>query len=247
MAAGRRGDREALGPLALKSSVAALAVDVDLRRASANAYGADSLVHWLERLGSASPSVPRTIPYDSIVSRMLDLGGTSLRTLYASGIAGGGRLPYADILAGAGLELASRQVEDPSLGASLVSDGRGGFAFRNLVQGGLADRMGIRAGDRLVSVNGQPVSADNLLPIMAVVADLKSRLREGEPFRVEVERSAATVELEGKLEAWTRTEAIVVEEDRPSRAEAVAREAIFAGRPGQAPAVVGEWPAGQSP
>jgi S1-C subfamily serine protease len=152
-----------------------------------------------------------------------------VRSLYASAIAGTGRLPYAQVLGEAGLELAKRDVEDLGLGAGLVPDDEGGFVFRDIVPQGLGGRIGLLEGDHLVSVNGQPVTPDNLLPILAVVADLRSRLREGEPFRVEVARGGQHVELKGYLEPWTRSVTSVVEDERASASEAAVREGIFAG------------------
>ncbi|MBA2566024.1 MAG: hypothetical protein H0V09_11475, partial [Gemmatimonadetes bacterium] len=45
-------ERDAAVPLALKSGLAALALDIELRRASANGLGADSLLGWLAGGGS---------------------------------------------------------------------------------------------------------------------------------------------------------------------------------------------------
>ncbi len=267
-AAARQADRGANEPLALKSPLAALALDVEMRRSSGGAFGTDSLVRFLETstwgaaaaspaLGvagaarasgpaaaspaSGTPVVVRAMPYDSIVGWMLKAGGAPVRSLYASAIAGRGRLPYAQVLAGAGLQLAKRDVEDLGLGAALVPDGQSGFVFRDIVPQGLGGRIGLLEGDRLVSVNGQPVTPDNLLPILAVVADLRSRLRDGESFRIEVERGGQHVDLKGYLEPWTRSVTTVVEDDRASAPQAAVREAIFSGARRQASAAASDW------
>jgi predicted metalloprotease with PDZ domain len=252
-AAGRQTDREAAEPLALKSPLAALAQDVEMRRSSGGAVGADSLIRFLQSAaagvaavpggqsraatpGAGAPVLVRPMPYDSIMGWMMKAGGSPVRSLYATGVAGTGRLPYAQILGEAGLELAKRDVEDLGLGAALVPDGEGGFTFRDIVPHGLGGRIGLLEGDHLVSVNGQPVTSDNLLPILAVVADLRSRLRDGEPFRVEVERGGRHVELKGYLEPWTRSVTSVVEDDRASAPQAALRESVFAGSSRQASA-----------
>jgi predicted metalloprotease with PDZ domain len=229
-AAGQPVEREVLEPLALKSPLAALAVDVELRRASANAFGADSLLRYLE----GGESGPRVLPYDSIVGWALELGGPPLRALYAGAIAGPGALPYAEILSGAGLELVTREVEELNLGASLVPDGQGSFTFQNIQPQGIGGRMGLRPGDRLLAVNQQPVTPDNLLPLLAVLADLRSGLREGKPVTVQVRRGGVDLELEGQLLPWTREVMVVVESEWASAAAAALREAIFSGERRQA-------------
>jgi C-terminal processing protease CtpA/Prc len=114
--------------------------------------------------------------------------------------------------------------------------------FRDIVPQGLGGRIGLREGDRLVGVNGQPVALDNLLPILAVLADLRSRLRDGESFRIEVERGGQRVELKGYLEPWTRTVTSVVEDERATARETAVREAIFSGARRQTSAAAGTWP-----
>ncbi len=255
-AAGRQAHRASVEPLALKGPLAALWLDVELRRVSRGAWGADSLMRYLdasasgtvpaERSGAppaaraAAPPVPRAMPYDSIVGWLVRTGGAPVRSLFATAIAGTGRLPYAQILAGAGLQLARSDVEELGLGASLVPDGEGGLAFRDIVPEGLGGRIGLREGDRLVAVNGQPVTLDNLLPILAVVADLRSRLRDGESFTIEVERGGQHASLKGYLEPWTRSVTGVVENERAAPAEAAVREGIFSGARGQASAAASE-------
>lgn len=230
VAATRTADRDLLEPLALKSPLAALALDVELRRSSGNAFGADSLLRYLEGGGGG----PRVLPYDSIVGWVLKLGGAPVRALYAGSIAGTQPLPYERILAAAGLELATREVEEANLGASLLPDGKGSFTFGDVQPQGIGGRMGLRSGDRLVAVNQQPVTPVNLLPLLAVVADLRSGLREGKPLRVRVERKGVEIELSGTLVPWTRALTEVVESERASPAEAALREAIFSGERGQA-------------
>lgn len=226
-----RADRDVLDPLALKSPLAALALDVQLRRSTGNAFGADSLLRWLEG-GAAGP---RVVPYDSIVSWVVRLGGPPVRSLYTGAIAGSQNLPYAEILAAAGLELATSEVEELNLGASLLPDGGGGFVFRNVDPNGIGGRMGLRSGDRLLSVNHQPVSPHNLFPLLAVLADLRSGLRVGKPLAISVQRGGTKLDLTGSLAPWTRKVKTVVESERASPAATALREAIFGGERGSAP------------
>ena len=217
---------EARDALARKSPLAVLALDVELRRATANAVGTDSLLRWLEGAGRPEP-----VPYDSIVGWLLARGGGGTRALYASSIAGSEPLPVEAVLTGAGLELVTREVEELNLGASLLPAGDGSFRFRSVVPQGIGGRMGLRAGDRLVAVNQQPVSRDNLLPLLAVLADLKSGLRTGKPVTVRVERDGREVDLRGRLEPWRREVPLVVESGRASDGQVAVREAIFSGAP----------------
>jgi predicted metalloprotease with PDZ domain len=221
-AASRVPGRDMLEAIALKSPLAALALDVELRRASGNSFGTDSLLRWLENRPAG-----KFAPYDSIVGWALQAGGGPVRALYAEAIAGSKPLPHADILAAAGLELTSREVEELGLGASLIAEGDGKLVFQNVVAQGLGGRMGLRSGDRLVAVNQQPVSSDNLFPLLAVVADLRSGLRMGKPLKIRVERNGGERDLTGKLQPWKREVKMVAENKSASAAQAALREAIF--------------------
>ncbi|HEY7530712.1 MAG TPA: hypothetical protein VIC56_08565 [Gemmatimonadota bacterium] len=227
VAATRAETRDVLDPLALKSPLAVLAVDVETRRASGNAFGLDSLLHRLEGGAGGEPWVA---PYDSLVAAMIGLGGPAVRTLYASAIAGSGALPAADVLAAAGLDVEVREIEEANLGASLVPDTSGAFVFRNVIAHGIGGQMGLRTGDRLLAVNAQPVTRDNLLPLLAVLADLRSGQRLGKPLAVRVERDGREVELRGNLVPWRRQVTTVAEDSAASPAAAAVREGIFAGR-----------------
>jgi predicted metalloprotease with PDZ domain len=168
------------------------------------------------------------MPYDSIVATMLELGGAPLRALYAGAIAGAGPLPAAELLNAAGLELVTREVEELTLGAVLVPDSGGGLVFRDVEPQSIAGRMGLRAGDRLLEVNHLPVSTDNVLPLMAVLADLRSGVRVGEEVRVRVRRGAGEVELTGTLQPWTREVRALVEDPSAAPGQVAIRETLFA-------------------
>lgn len=246
VASTRGQSRDVLDPLALKSPLAVLAVDVETRRASGNAFGADSLLRWLE---GEAVGAPRVAPYDSVIGKMLELGGPAVRTLYASAIAGSGALHSAEVLSAAGLDVAVRDVEEASLGASLVPDGNGSFVFRNVIAHGIGGRMGLRTGDRLLAVNAQPITPDNLLPLLAVLADLRSGERVGKPVAVRVQRDGQELELRGNLVPWTRQVTVVTEDSTATAAATAVREAIFAGRrPAATPATAeGKPPETDSP
>ena len=98
--------------------------------------------------------------------------------------------------------------------------------------------MGVRSGDRLLEVNRQPVAADNVLPIMAVLADLRSGVRRGETVRVQVSRGGKPVELTGKLEPWMREMRVIAESPSASATQVEIRERLFGpsrGAPASAP------------
>jgi predicted metalloprotease with PDZ domain len=247
VAATRGETRDVLDPLALKSPLAVLALDVETRRASGNAFGLDSL---LRRLEGGPDGEPWVAPYDTLVAAVIGLGGPAVRSLYASAIAGSGALPAAEILAAAGLDVQVREIEEATLGASLVPDTSGAFVFRNVIAHGIGGQMGLRTGDRLIAVNAQPVTRDNLLPLLAVLADLRSGQRVGKPIAVRVERHGREVELRGSLVPWRRQVTVVTEDSAATPAETAVREAIFAGRrtaPAPATAEAAQPAEGNSP
>ena len=75
-----------------------------------------------------------------------------------------------------------------ALGLELEVDDRAGYRVRRVVPGGAAERAGLRAGDRLVALDGKPLEVGP--------AAFARQTREGEPARLTIERDGKRIEVE---------------------------------------------------
>ena len=90
---------------------------------------------------------------------------------------------------------ASAQGELPRrafLGTVLTADENGGVVISRIDPAGSAQRLGLTAGDRLVSINGTAVGSP------AGVGQIVGRLSAGQPLRVEIGRAGRSLTLNGQ-------------------------------------------------
>jgi len=125
------------------------------------------------------------------------ISGTSFRDFFAKYVAGTDEVPFAEILAKAGLDLRTAPIEraDPGFEASSNFEGTE-VAVSSVIAGGPADQAGIRTGDTVVSVAGEPPSEG--------IAGLAFLYHPGDVVKIRVRRRGQEHEVSLKL--GTRTE-----------------------------------------
>ena len=89
----------------------------------------------------------------------------------------------------------SNNPQGGSLGVNIVSDS-GGIVISNVRSGTPAQQMGLRRGDRIKSVNGQPIEAVD--QFISIIRSAKA----GDDVEVEIVREDIANKLRGKLEAF---------------------------------------------
>jgi carboxyl-terminal processing protease len=104
---------------------------------------------------------------------------------------------------GGGLALLAAELGDlPSASLGLtVSPGRGGLEVAHVRAGGLGVRLGVRAGDVLLSVNGEPASLDPELPTVRAGQRVRLGVRRGSRRFSRVGRVRSTPSVSGALGA----------------------------------------------
>ncbi|MBP6844281.1 MAG: M61 family metallopeptidase [Kofleriaceae bacterium] len=142
----------------LKGGLAALALDLEIRRRSEDARGLDDVLRWLwQRYGAPGVPHPEDVLPDFAEATGLDLGDTFARV-----IRGVEDPPLVAELAAVGLAL--RQVGEPG------SDGAppawlgvtvGGLRVTGVLDGAPAAAAGLAVGDELLAIDGWRIGSDN--------------------------------------------------------------------------------------
>jgi predicted metalloprotease with PDZ domain len=133
-------------------------------------------------------------------------------------------LPLAEALAVVGLKLierpGGRKIADMGLGLRRDRERQGVLLVESVAQGGAAARAGLRAGDTITSINGEPAGFLNM--------GYLTRPEPGSRIRVRVERSGRTEEMELVPDERDAVQ-YSVEPDPEASAEALKRQAAWLG------------------
>ena len=114
------------------------------------------------------------------------------------------------------LETSGPRSKRPMLGI-LVDDSRseGGLVLAGVTPEGGAEEAGLRAGDRIVRVNGAPMNDDGRSKPLHLMAEAMSSVKAGDTVAVEFVRDGQTLHAEVKTHERGTYMAKVVEDERP--------------------------------
>jgi predicted metalloprotease with PDZ domain len=132
------------------------------------------------------------------------VAGGSFGDFFQNYVARAEPLPYAEILAKAGLLLQKQEIKRPDLGFTVERDATGKAVARSVASGSTADRAGLRVGDEFESWNGETVPR-------RVDGWLRSR-KPGDILRLQIRRNDQPSEISFALGGRTE-EIFVVNED----------------------------------
>ncbi|HEX5580133.1 MAG TPA: PDZ domain-containing protein, partial [Gemmatimonadaceae bacterium] len=153
-------------------------------------------------------------------------GGRDFAPEYARYVDGREPYPWDRVLPLAGLRLTEDTLQVPMLGVFTQGDSTG-TTVTSVVTAGVAERAGVRPGDRLISVGDVRVQAgEDFGPAF------RSRYagRAGEPLRIVVRRGSQTLTLTGRVELSESVQARLIPDARASAKAVRVRDGILRGR-----------------
>ncbi len=206
----------------LKGELAGYLLDLAIRHHSSNRRSLDDL---MRRLNTEYAQKGRFFEDTEGLERIAsELAGRSLREFFDQVVRRPAAIEWNQYLAHAGYQAVSDAAALPSLGLE-VSGGpqRGVVTQRD--GGGAAEKAGIQVGDRIVSINRQPLGRD-------LGADLESlALAPGAKVEVELERAGRTLTVAAVPDSVLRTAYRIRENPRASPQEKAVREGWLRGGP----------------
>lgn len=134
-------------------------------------------------------------PDDGLLRAMKDVGGRDWSDFFARYVSGVEELPYEEVFKAVGLAPTITVLRSPDLGVELL-----GTIVRSVPPDGEAHAKGLRAGDRLVSIDGAEVHRGN-------VRETVAKLSSGEETRLRLQRGDATLDVALKVGVRERTTA----------------------------------------
>ena len=191
-----------------KGSLVALALDLQLRAASAGENSLDDVMRLLwQRHGQTGIGVPE----DGIFAAVEDIGGKTLTRWLRRAVEGTDDLPLARLLKPFGVAWSAEPASvAPWLGAKLAA-GNGETRLANVYDGGPAQRAGLSAGDVLVALDGLKVGASGLDAMLA-------RRRAGERVEIHAFRRDELMRFDVELAAAPADKVALKPVARPSAA-----------------------------
>lgn len=149
-----------LRPIYTRGAVAAMLLDGEIRAQTNNDRSLDDAMRWMnEKYGKLG----KTFGEDEIVGIIEQSTGTQLQELYNRCIASAAPLPLAEI----GYKMGLRFVQNKDFsvyalqGINLFLDSLHRWVIDSLAPGSIADRMGLRLGDTMISVSRNISSIDS--------------------------------------------------------------------------------------
>lgn len=137
----------------IKGPLVAWMLDVEIRRKTDNARSLDDVMLALNRDAHAG----KTFADESLIGLIEKYSGIDLKDFYERYIHGTDTLPIEQYLSYVGLRSAAKQ---PSGSLTMSSDSA--LVFESIDEGSSYALAGIKAGDRLVAVDGTPLTLDNI-------------------------------------------------------------------------------------
>ena len=203
-----------------KGSLAGLMLDIMIRDASDNKHSLDDVMRGLYQTSYKKGRGFTGADWWSAVSAAAN--GKSFAAFNAAYIDGRERFPWDTVLPLAGLRI--RQDRVPRLGVATQQDANG-IVVRDVVEGSMAAKAGVKPGDYLLSIGDIPVEDQQF------GARLRAKYGasvEGSPLQVKVRRGTETLTLTGGLQLAPGD--VMIEPDPLAGAKAVRiREGILKG------------------
>lgn len=154
------GESQGYGGLSYynKGMLVGLLLDIELRRRTENRVSLDDLVKELMKQAQATGKGFPEGEIERVASR---LAKADLTPFFDRALRSTEELPFAETLVHAGLEYGETTEEMPHLGITWDFRGsrRDSLRVAGVEEGGPAATAGLRAGDRILSLDAQPVSA----------------------------------------------------------------------------------------
>jgi len=202
-----------------KGQVLGLLLDILIRDRTNNEHSLDDVLRKMNSDFAKKNKFYR----DSLDVRLTAEGvaGGSFADFFPNYVAHAEPLPYAEILAKAGLLLLKQEIKRPDLGFTLERDASGNAIARSVISGSTADRAGLRVGDEVETWNGESVPR-------RVEGWLRSR-KPGDILRLQIRRNDQPSDVSFALGGKTE-EIFVVNEDSQASPKAKAiREGLLHG------------------
>jgi predicted metalloprotease with PDZ domain len=157
-----------------------------------------------------------------------EIAGGSFEEFFQKYIANAEPLPYASVLAKAGLQLQRQEIVRAELGFSMERDASGKFVVRSVVSGSPAERAGLLAGDEVINFNGEsvPRRADHWL---------RNKI-PGDPLKLRVLRNEKPFDLTFVLGGKSQSIFAIVEDPQALPKARAIREGLLRGTPAAAQA-----------
>ena len=200
-----------------KGSLVSLALDMEVRRRSGGKKSLDDVMRAMfEKFPLEGPAYTT----DDLLAALREAAGSGLEDLFAAYVAGTEPVDFESALAVVGLELrrggGKDEPDEAYLGMSL-SGADGAASVSSVSADGPAFAAGIIAGDQVIAINGQRVTAGNL-------GALTKRLEPGQAVRLTLFRYDLLRDIELTLDSRTTGRWTVTRVDGPSPEQRAAYE-----------------------
>jgi predicted metalloprotease with PDZ domain len=196
-----------------KGELLGLLIDLKMRTASGGRKTLDDVMRLLNqtyvldaaRAGKGEIGVG--YPEDGILKALNEVSGQDWSDFLARHVAGVEELPFEPVLEAAGLDVDLVVTRSPDLGVELRST-----TVVGVPAGGAAEKAGVKAADRVLTVNGVEVTRTNL-------RDELGKLKPGEPARLRLGRGTDVVEATVPVTERQRTTCKVRRAPEPAPAQ----------------------------
>ncbi len=202
-----------------KGQVLGLLLDILIRDRTNNEHSLDDVMRKMNSDFAKNNRFYR----DSLDVRLTAeaIAGGSFADFFQNYVAHAEALPYAEILAKAGLLLQKQEVKRPDPGFTLERDASGKAIVRSVISGSTADRAGLRVGDEVEAWNGESVPR-------RVEGWLRIR-KPGDILRLQIRRNDQPSDVSFALGGKTEEIFVVGEDSQASPKAKAIREGLLQG------------------
>jgi predicted metalloprotease with PDZ domain len=137
----------------IKGPLVAWMLDVEIRRKTDNARSLDDVMLALNRDARAG----KTFADEDLMKLVQKYAGTDLSEFYDRYIHGTDTLPIEQYLSYVGLRAAAKRA-----GGSLTMSSDSAIVFESIDEGSSYAQAGFKAGDKIVAIDGTPLTLDNI-------------------------------------------------------------------------------------
>ncbi len=202
-----------------KGEVLGVLLDLEIRSLTRNRASLDDLMRYLNRNFAHRHRFYREAAIEKAAET---LTGRSFAGFFSRYVSGTAEIPYASFLAKAGLLLERRTELTTSLGFAATEALGTGAIVAFVEPGGAAERAGLREGDRILALDGQPFPYD-------VETWLAGR-KPGKTITLLVGREGGPVKLSFPLESGTAVAYEIREDPHATAIERRIRKGLLTGK-----------------